>query len=157
MKILVTTDLSDDMAPVMKYAAQLAKKLDSKMYMLHLVAPCTIDTPDYVPHGEMLGKTADAPLVSRTCDDQALSLCDTRTKELGLELSQQWGVDIYAKAEESTDIVTSVHEFSERHNIDMVVVGRRHHSALGEFLLGSTSTKLMRQSPIPILVVPTES
>ena len=50
--------------------------------------------------------------------------------------------------------MTCVHDFCARHNIDILVIGNRHHSLLTSILLGNTAEKLVRAAKIPVTVVP---
>jgi nucleotide-binding universal stress UspA family protein len=43
-------------------------------------------------------------------------------------------------------------DFCARTDADVLVVGRRGHSRLGELLLGSTTERALRRSPVPVLV-----
>ena len=52
------------------------------------------------------------------------------------------------------DIVDCVHDVCARHNIDILVIGNRHHSLLTSILLGNTAEKLVRAAKIPVTVVP---
>ena len=45
-------------------------------------------------------------------------------------------------------------EYAKRNQPDMMVVGVRHHRAVGKFLVGSTTEALLRHAPCPVLVIP---
>ncbi len=155
MKILAATDLSEDTKPVLEFAADLARKCQSKMYVLHLLPLQLLEST-----GNMFGEDSlsTVPHINTIdnleMDNSLLEIADKRTKELSEEVSQQWGIPIYGKAEMSTDVVQSILDFCERHDVDMFVVGNRHHSLLGSLLLGGTPEKLMRHTRIPMAIVP---
>jgi nucleotide-binding universal stress UspA family protein len=45
-------------------------------------------------------------------------------------------------------------EHARRREFDLLVVGRKGHSALERFLLGSVTQKLAAHAPCPLLIVP---
>ncbi len=155
MKILATTDLSDDSRPVLDFAAKLVKQCQSKMYLLHLLptqileATSSMYSDDSVGHMPHINNYDNLRI-----DDSLLHITDQRTKALAKEISEQWHIPIYGKAEESVDLVQSILDFCDRHHVDMFVVGNRHHSLLSTILLGSTPEKLMRHTRIPMVIVP---
>ncbi len=157
MKILAATDLSDDTKPVLDFAAQLAQKCQSKMYLLHLLPIQLLESTNTIFADDNIGNLTHQinPIEEMmTVDDTLLEIADNRTKQLAHEISRQWQVPIYGKAEISEDIVKSILDFCERHQVDMFVVGNRHHSLLSSLFLGGTPEKLMRQTRIPMAIVP---
>ncbi len=155
MKILAATDLSEDSKPVLDFAAELARKCQSKMYVLHLLPTQLLEST-----GNMFGEDSLSTiphintLESMEVDNAMLEIADKRTKELSAQVSEERGIPIYGKAEMSADVVQSILDFCDRHHVDMFVVGNRHHSLLSSLLLGGTPEKLMRQTRIPMTIVP---
>lgn len=145
---------------MLDYAAEIVKKCGGKMYLLHVVGPCALDSTSYMPPEDSLGgfNNMPTPNVSEVAaGQQLLNMADARAKGLAKCISKKWGVPIYGKAEEHEDVVECVHAFCDRHHINMLAVGNRHHSLLGSLLLGNTAEKLMRHSRIPITIVPSQS
>ena len=81
-------------------------------------------------------------------------LAEPFMKKLAEEISRKWDIPIYGKAEEADDIVECMNSFCKRHNVDMLVIGNRHHSFLTSILLGNTAEKIMRSATIPVTIVP---
>ena len=154
VRILAATDFSEESRPVLEFAANMVRQCGGKMYLLHAVEPCVIDAagsisacdiPDGIPGIEM-------PRVGIGCE--VLEMADNRAKELAAEISRKWDIPIYGKAEEADDIVSCMNAFCKRHNIDILVIGNRHHSLLTSILLGNTAEKIIRSATIPVTVVP---
>ena len=71
--------------------------------------------------------------------------------------------DIEARAREAdVDVVTTVAEgfpsqdilgYVEEESIDLVAMGTRGRTGLDRFLLGSTTERIVRESPAPVLSV----
>lgn len=156
VRILAATDFSEENRPVLNYAANLVRLCGGKMYLLHAVEPCMIDVAGSLGEADLSsfvpGTEAVLPAAEETA--QILALSDARAKKLGEEISAQYGIPVYAKAEEADDIVDCVNEFCQRHAIDTLIIGNRHHSLLTSILLGNTAEKLMRAARIPVTVVP---
>ena len=156
MKILVATDFSEEGKVVLDFAASMARQCGGKMYLLHAVDPCLIDAAGSFPRREMLtriprGSVEPPEIITGV---SVLHAADKRAKELSEHLARKWDIPIYGKAEEADDVVECVHKFCERHAIDMLVIGNRHHSLLTTILLGNTAEKLVRAAKIPVTVVP---
>ena len=153
-RVLVATDFSEDGRCVVDYAANLARQTGGKMYLLHAVEPCMMDAAACVPlEGEEPPPTAEYRPGETRCIS-LLELANKRAQAAAEKISARWDIPIYGKAEEADDIVECVHGFCERHDIDMLVIGNRHHSLLTSILLGNTAEKLMRSAKIPVTVVP---
>lgn len=154
LRVLAATDFSEESSPVLDFAANMVRQCGGKMYLLHAVEPCVIDAagslsvsdlPEGMPGIEL-------PRVGIGCE--VLDMADARAKKLAEEISNKWNIPIYGKAEEADDIVECMNRFCKRHNIDMLVIGNRHHSFLTSILLGNTAEKIIRAATIPVTVVP---
>lgn len=156
VRILAATDFSEENRPVLDYAANLVRLCGGKMYLLHAVEPCMIDVAGTLGEADMSSFVPGTEVVLPAAEDAAsvLALADARAKKLGEELRKKWNIPIYAKAEEADDIVDCVNEFCDRHHVDTLVIGNRHHSLLTSILLGNTAEKLMRAARIPVTIVP---
>ncbi len=157
VRILAATDFSEEARPVLDFTANMVRQCGGKMYLLHAVEPCALDAAGSLPADDMLGSpfagSLPTPEEAAICHS-ILEMADRRAKLLADEISKKWGVPIYGKAEEADDIVDCVHSFCHRHNVDILVIGNRHHSLLTSILLGNTAEKLVRAAHIPVTVVP---
>lgn len=158
VRILAATDFSEESQPVLDFTANMVRQCGGKMYLLHAVEPCMIDAAGSLPADDMLGML---PQPCTCAQDELLQQCknvldraDARAKQLAADISRQWDIPIYGKAEEADDIVACVHSFCKRHNIDILVIGNRHHTLLSSLLMGNTAEKLVRAATIPVTVVP---
>ena len=48
-------------------------------------------------------------------------------------------------------------QYADEHDIDLIVIGRTGRDGLATQLLGSTTRRVTRSSPVPVLVVPVSS
>jgi nucleotide-binding universal stress UspA family protein len=140
-KILVPTDFSEKAENALKVAAQLAKKFNAEIYLLHL-----IELPaDMVnPVGET--RTNDLP--------EALFFMKLAKKRFDDLLSRP-----YLKGLAVHDIVEinkafdGILEASKKHDCDFIVMGSQGASGLKEMFIGSNTEKVVRTSEVPVLVV----
>ena len=148
-RVLVATDFSEDGRCVVDFAANLARQTGGKMYLLHAVEPCMMDAAASLPLED-----EQEPTPGEARCQSLLELANNRARTAAEKISAKWDIPIYGKAEEADDIVECVHSFCERHAIDLLVIGNRHHSLLTSILLGNTAEKLVRAAKIPVTVVP---
>lgn len=154
VRILAATDFTEDNRPVLEFTANMARQTGGKMYLLHAVEPCMMDAAGSLAADDLLGGFATVPPINDQPENVVLAMADKRAKLLAESISKQYDIPIYGKAEEADDIVSCVHDFCHRHNIDILVIGNRHHSLLTSILLGNTAEKLVRAAKIPVTVVP---
>ena len=60
---------------------------------------------------------------------------------------------VMSRVEEGTPWKTIL-RVADEIDADVIVMGTRTHSAMGQFLLGSTANKVMHNSKRPVLIVP---
>ncbi len=154
LRVLVATDFSEDGRVVVDFAANLVRQSGGKMYLLHAVEPCMMDAAGCLTleHSGTPGNTGEADGEMRHAS--LLEITNERAHRAAEKISKRWDIPIYGKAEEADDVVECIHQFCERHHIDILVIGNRHHSLLSSILLGSTAEKLVRTAKIPVTVVP---
>jgi universal stress protein A len=136
-KILVPVDFSECSDEAMQYAAMIARRLNARVVLVHVIQPFTYgmtETFNLVDHYTAL-KTIAGPLL-----DQA-----------GKKLSTQ-GVSV------ETDLLSGPahHEILQkagRVKADLIVMGTHGRTGLEHFLLGSVAEKVVRLSPCPVLSV----
>ncbi|MDR7382247.1 universal stress protein [Promicromonospora iranensis] len=54
---------------------------------------------------------------------------------------------------EHADVADAIVDQAEAVSADLVVIGSRKHSSVGKFLVGSTTQRVLLDSPAPVLVV----
>ncbi len=53
----------------------------------------------------------------------------------------------------SGEVETTLLSYVDTHSLDMIIMGAYGHSRIRQFLVGSTTSNLLRQSPVPILLM----
>ena len=138
--ILVAVDFEEKTRLLLDYAADLAKKFDSKIWIVHISMP----EPDFVGYG--IG-----PQYIR----------NSRAEELVEEhqLVQHYAQDVIKEGIEAEGLliqgptVKMILDEAKKLSIELIVIGSHEHSFLYNAFLGNTTSDLIRKSKIPILVI----
>jgi nucleotide-binding universal stress UspA family protein len=137
MKIMVAWDGSITAAQAFEKAAELAARLEAEV---HVVSVSEI--PDYADTvGEYEGALEDAARFYN------------RKKEVLEETAARYGIT-YTREVIHGHPANALIEHARNGQFDLLVVGRKGHSALERFLLGSVTHKLAAHAPCPLLIVP---
>ena len=136
-KILLATDLSGRGDRALDRAAQLARQWGAQLLIVHAIDP----------NAASLSEAAD-PLPSwRRSPDPALAIQDQIRRDLREEVEQ---LKIHIDVGDSAQVILDT---AEREGSDLIIVGLSRDESLGQILLGSTVERLVRKSPVSVLVV----
>ncbi len=143
-KILVPTDFSDQAENALKVAAQLAKKFDSEIYLLHmlelplqLIDPVQGSGSHNLPESIFFMKLAH----------QRFAKLMARPYLKGIKVHE---TVLFHQAFEG------IREVSENRKCDLIVMGSHGASGFKEMFIGSNTEKVVRTSHIPVLVIKNE-
>ena len=139
--ILAPIDFSKISDPVVKAAANLARSIDGRLILFHVVQPPII-TSEY---GAVLANVQEIIAISVSASTKQLLSRQKRLQASGLKVSvaQVTGIP-----------VTSIIEQARKSRAAYIVIGSHVHSALYDLLAGSTATGVIKRAPCPVLVVP---
>jgi nucleotide-binding universal stress UspA family protein len=140
-EILVALDLSEHSDAVLAVAAELARKMEARLTLVHIAA----GDPDFV--GFEVGPQ---------------SVRDARANELHQEHRklQAWadqqrsaGIDTRALLVQGPTVEGIIGE-AKKLNADLIVLGSHSRSRVSELVLGSVSHAVLKTSTLPVLIVP---
>jgi nucleotide-binding universal stress UspA family protein len=129
-RILVPTDFSLSAQKALRYGIEFAKKFDAEVILVHVVEP---------------------PAYARRSDEDATDWCRE-------QLEQQARDEIPEAVKRRVLLVrgtpyVEVAGAAEREDADLIVVATRGRSGLKDVLLGSTTERLLRRAPCPVMIV----
>ncbi|MBP1225631.1 universal stress protein [Flavobacterium sp. 1355] len=138
-RILVPTDFSKHAEDALKAAAQIAKKNDSEIIVLHMLE-LPHDMNDAITGSASIPETM---LFMRKANEM-LDEVSTRPFLDGITVTE------IVKMDKPIHGITQV---SKDYEIDLIVMGSHGTSGVDELLIGSTTEKVVRKSDIPVLVI----
>ncbi len=141
MDILIAIEFSENARKLLDTTISLLRDSIETVWLLHVAEP----DPDFV------GYEAD-PAVMRIQVAEGYHREHRQLHDLAEELR---GRGLNAKALlVQGETVKAVIQQAEKLRVDMIVIGSHEHGALYHFLLGDVSQGILRQSGIPVLVMP---
>ena len=160
-KILYPTDLSESAAHAFSYAVCLANAHGAGITILHVLAEfpgeefianmINTDTWKEIKHrhysearDQLIGKKRDQAAIK-----EVLEAFSQKVQADARELSFVTDEVLIKRGTPAEVIVDTAHE----HNCDLIVVGTYGHGTLTDVLVGSTAKWVIKNSPIPVLVV----
>ncbi len=139
-KILVPTDFSPLAESALKIAAQIAKKHDGEIYLLHL-----LDLPL-----DLVDKTGGA---SQNLPESIffMKLAHQRFTE-AMDKPFLKGIKVHETVEFSAAF-DGIMDVSQKNECDLIIMGSHGAEGAKEVFIGSNTEKVVRYSEIPVLVV----
>lgn len=143
--IVVTTDFSEASLRAFDAASALAKKLDARVTLLHVLE----DVPA-IPHGAPLAPPQHAPGGGgrRSAAEQKLS-------ELRARLPAD--LEVASVVAEGDRVSTTIDQQVEKLGAGLLVIASGGWSAAKGLFMGSTTETLLRDTRVPTLVIPVGS
>jgi len=140
-KILYPTDFSNPSACALHYAAEMAKKFEAELIMLHVLLDESQMVSFYLPQ-------VTVKSLSQDMEDGAKSKMEEFIKETGAL------VDIEYKTEMVKGIADDeIVKYAKNNDIDMIVIGTHGRTGLEHVIFGSTAEKVVRSAICPVLTV----
>lgn len=148
-KILVPTDFSTQAENALKVAAQVAKRYNGEIYLLHM-----LELPL-----QLAGTAASGSAIGGSNHDlpEALffmKLAKKRFKEIMAEPYLK-GIKVHETVQ-FHQAFDGIMEVSEEHQCDIIIMGSNGATGFKEMFIGSNTEKVVRNSSIPVLVIKKE-
>ena len=141
MRILVPTDFSDASVEAVRYAINLATKLNARITLLHVFAPPIYpigpDGAAFIPGPEAFAQ------MYRTSEEQLEQL-------LAKVRSPGFAID---KRTAEGPIAAAIVQTAADEKVDMIVMGTHGRTGIKHLLLGSIAEAVVRTATTPVLTV----
>ena len=143
-KILVPTDFSDNAMKATLYAAEIAKKNGSTVFLLHVIEPVGINLGQhYIPfYNRYLDESGNTGLWEL---DSIHNNIASAYPDIKMETKNVEGAT-----------AISIIDFAESNQIDLIVMGTKGASGMKEIFIGSVAADTIGRTKIPVLAIPDE-
>ncbi len=160
-KILYATDLSENAVHAFSYAVSLANMYGAGITILHVLA----EFPGEEFILNMINTDTWQEIKSRHYSEARDELIGKRKDRIALkEVLQAFSEEANANEEDQTFVTDEILikngapaeiivQTAKERNCDLVVMGTHGHGVIADVLIGSTAKWVVRQSPIPVLVI----
>ena len=139
-KVLVPTDFSESARHALRYGISFAREYEAELVLLHVVENLTV------------GYASDLfPVPMAEVFQEISGYAKTELAKLGEEARQR-GVkaqELVVQGKPSAEII----RFAAENQVDMVVLGTHGKGMLDQALFGSTTERVVRRAPCPVLTV----
>ena len=142
-RILIPTDFSDHAEHALRVAAQIAKKNNGEVILLHM-----LELPGQA--GDALGSGHNIPelmFFKNKAIEKLEELMDADFLD-GIEVSE------IVQFEKAFDGIVNI---AKKNDVDLIVMGSHGASGFQELFIGSNTEKVVRFSDIPVLVIKKET
>lgn len=161
-RILVGCDFSPDSSLALDYALSLAQEFQAQLYLANVVRPMeALTAADYInmQEGDFIGWTpAVYPDLPQKAADENGQRKASQIKSLEQKLSDIVPEECRYFCTPITLVLEGrpyqeLIDYAEKNQIDMIVLGVRGHSLLEQFLVGSTTDRVISRASCPVLAV----
>ena len=152
-RILYATDLDSNAPHVFRYALKLAQQQHAEITIIHAQEPLSPFAQSLV---ELHVAHDQSEIMHEEARGKAHQMIEQRLNELceseqcqdnnGRDLVKDIDVVEGQPAEKILEKAAAI-------DADLIVIGSHRHSAVGESLIGSTTSRVLHRSNIPVLVV----
>ncbi|NEV93622.1 universal stress protein [Psychroflexus sp. YR1-1] len=141
-KILVPVDFSTPSENALKVAAELAKRNDAELHVLHVIE---------------LAESLFGAEQFNVNDDQIIFFMKLAKERFEDFLKKDYlkGTDLIDHVEPGSTSL-AINQVVKNNEIDLIVMGSSGSSGLEEIVIGSNTEKVVRYSEVPVLVVKNE-
>jgi nucleotide-binding universal stress UspA family protein len=144
-RILVPVDYSEHSLASVRVAAELAAKVGATVDLVHVW-----DRPTYVSDGVMVRRQGEE---QKSLADLIRENAESDMGQFLAKLELPEGVTVTHRTCTGSPAQRLVEE-ARTGGYDLIVVGTHGRAGVLHLLLGSTAERLIRLSPVPVLVIP---
>ncbi|HET6566915.1 MAG TPA: universal stress protein [Rhodothermales bacterium] len=149
MYVLFAVDLSEP-TPTVRTAEDFADRLGGDLLVLHVVPPYTV--APLMPLDPLTGLTGYAPY---TAYDVSLErdIEHATARAFHSYLAERFPRPVRA-ALRTGDPARIILSDAEEQGAGVIIMGKRQHSRMQHFLLGSVTNQVIRHSTVPTILIP---
>jgi nucleotide-binding universal stress UspA family protein len=135
-----------------KYGFDLARKLQANVGLIHITEPTAMGTPIATTDTSM-GMPFEEPM--NLVMPELMHIQDEQSKRLVNDAIKNYGNDVQVTVfSEYGDTAEGILACAKKFEAEMIIIGTHSRSGIDRFLMGSVAEDVVRNSEIPVLVVP---
>jgi len=155
-RILVGCDFSDGSGLAFDHALSLAQEFEAELHLVHVIKPRP-QTP-LTPPGKVEFREDHFPCFPKDIETEdseyrryLLDHIEDRLSNMIPEESRHWCTPVVRirQGEPYMELL----DYAKDHGIDMIVLGIHGHSLLEQFLVGSTTDRVISRADCPVMAV----
>ncbi len=139
-KILVPIDFSDYSKKALQYTVKLAKSFNAELFLVYVIEPMVY--PADLSMGQMVIPQSEVNLSEKANTE----LEELATNEIGDSLKYNILIKTGKPFMEIIETATEV-------DADLIIIATHGHTGVEHLLFGSTSEKVVRKAPCPVLTL----
>lgn len=140
-RLVTALDLGEPIDDVLETAVSIAKRYDAELHLVHVWSPWVAMGID----GAMVPASGDVDLLAKSLEEQLTRAAATARRE---------HVDRVETALLPGTPWEQIVIYAEQHEADLIVSGTHGRTGLERLLVGSVAERVVRESTVPVLVVP---
>lgn len=142
-KVLFCTDFSDNSDYAFEFAYGIAKRHEALLYIFHVIP--------YNPHQEYVENFVDKDSLIKLQQ----SIQDNLDKNYNERYVDKIGDTVKYEIVTKTGLEDhEIIQFAKKQGVDIIIMGTHGRTGIEHVFFGSVAEKVIRHSPIPILIIP---
>ena len=150
-KVLIALDYDPTAKKVAEVGFEFAKTMGAEVVLIHVISdPVYYSSTDYSPIMGFTGYLNTDPLQLNTAEvlkTASLNFLDKTRNHLGDSTIQT--------VVEEGDFAETIVKTAKKLHVDMIVLGSHSQKWLENIVMGSVTEEVLRQSTIPLFIIPT--
>jgi len=152
-KVLIALDYDPTAKKVAEVGFEFAKTMGAEVVLLHVISdPVYYSSTDYSPIMGFTGYLNPDPLQLNTLEvlkTASLNYLDKTRIHLGDKTIQT--------VVEEGDFAESILKMAKKLHVDLIILGSHSQKWLENIVMGSVTEEVLRQSTIPLFIIPTKN
>ncbi|MFP4477221.1 MAG: universal stress protein [Desulfatibacillaceae bacterium] len=146
-KILFPVDFTENVDPVLSYVVTMAQTHQAEVLVLHVVQDLGRTSVSFIPH-------ANLDEFQRETEKHARDAMQQFVTGKGEQLDALPGFDTAIVTGPPADTIV---ENAKKEQASLIIMGTHGRKGLEHFIMGSVAERVIRLSPIPVMVVNPET
>lgn len=144
--ILIATDFSDASAPATAYAFSLARALNARLYLMHVVPEDDVRVITAIS-GYLQSEVTPATLIKTFYEEADRRLATLVEDAHATDLVQE---RLIVTGQPAAEIIS----WAAAKQVQLIILGTHGRRGVTRFLMGSVAARVLHEAPCAVLVVP---